>query len=360
MNPVAGMGGSVGLKGTDGPEIQREAMARGAQKVAPSRAVVALKGIKARRLDIEFLTADGEMGKDELDAAGIEGEVVASVPARTTGADTFRVVKALREAGADLILFAGGDGTARDVLGAVDATVPILGMPAGVKMHSSVFALTPEKVADAVERFAETGRTTEAEVMDIDEEVFRGGIVQARLYGVAKVPDDSESLQVTKDAYHSRNADEESSELGQYVAENMSSGVVYVLGPGTTCAAVARVLGLDKTVLGVDVILDRRMVLKDASEKDLLRIVDEGRPVKIIVSPVGAQGFFFGRGNQQISAKVVGRVRPENVMVIATPTKLAGTPVLRVDTGDPRLDATLKGKMKVVTGYGRRRLVTVG
>ncbi len=359
VNPVAGMGGSVGLKGTDGPEILREAIARGARKVAPDKAVLALSIVKNSGLDIEFLTAEGEMGQAELKEAGLQGRVVASSPSESTGADTVRVAKALAESGCDLILFAGGDGTALDILSAVDAKVPILGIPAGVKMHSSVFAVSPDQVADALSSFIETGRVREAEVMDVDEEAFRKGVVSAKLFGVARVPDDSESIQASKGSYHSVSAEEEAEELGQYVAENMSAGVYYILGPGSTIAAVAKGLGAEKTMLGVDVFLDGGPVLKDATERGILRLLSERRPAKIIVSPIGAQGFIFGRGNQQVSAEVIRMVGIQNVIVIATPTKLQGTPLLRVDTGDSGLDAAFRGRMKVVTGYGRRRLVQV-
>ncbi len=360
VNPVSGMGGTVGLKGTDGPEVLREALSRGAQRVAPARAVIALREIKKRGLDLEFISADGEMGQNELQEAGMEGRSVYTPPVTMTSPDdTINAAKAFAAEGVDLILFAGGDGTARDLLHAVDTSVPILGVPAGVKMHSSVFAVTPEKAADAVSAFSETGMLLEGEVMDIDEDLFRKGIVQARLYGVAKVPDDSSSLQVTKDAYHSGTAEEEAEELGKYLAENMDPGMYYILGPGTTTAAIARNLGAKKTILGVDMVLDGRTVLEDASERDLLGLLAEGRQAKIIVSPIGAQGFFFGRGNQQISAAVLRRVGVQNVVVVATPTKLRGTPVLRVDTGDASLDASFRGRVRVVTGYGRRRLVQV-
>ncbi len=359
VNPVAGMGGSVGLKGTDGPEILKEALRRGAREVAPYRAVSALFEIKKRGLDLEFLTASGDMGKKELDEAGLTSRIIQMVGPKTTREDTARVAESLIREGVDLILFAGGDGTARDLLSVLDATVPLVGIPAGVKMHSSVFAFTPEKAADAVAAFVDSRKVRDAEVMDVDEDAFRNGIVQARLYGIAKVPDDSASLQATKDAYHSQNSDEEAEDIGRYIAETMEDGIDYFLGPGTTTAAIANAIGIGKTILGVDVILDRKVVCEDALEQDLLKILSGGRPAKIVVSPIGAQGFFLGRGNQQISASVVRKVGKANVVVIATPTKLLGTPVLRVDTGDPDLDSSFRGRMRVVVGYGRRRLVSV-
>ncbi len=359
VNPVAGMGGAVALKGTDGPEILREAIARGAKKIAPRRAVAALSEIKKRRLDLEFVTATGEMGKDELDAVPFDSRAVVTPPSRTSREDTVRAVGAFLEDGVELVLFAGGDGTARDILSAVGTSVPMLGIPAGVKMHSSVFAITPEKVADAVAAFAESGRARDAEVMDVDEEAFREGMVRAKLFGLAKVPDESSSIQATKGSYHSPDAEDQYDELASYVAGNIEEKISYVLGPGSTTAAVARHLGVEKTLLGVDVVKDGTIVLKDASEADLLRVV-ETNPARIVVSPIGAQGFFFGRGNQQISPRVIRKVGIENVIVIATPAKLLGTPRLRVDTGDPELDAEFKGHVRVVIGYGKRRLMEVG
>lgn len=353
------MGGSVGLKGTDGDETLREAVARGAQKVSPARTVAALVEMKKRRMNLQFLTADGEMGRDELTEAGLEATVVDKPSSPSSRDDTARTAMLLAEEGVDLLLFAGGDGTARDIVGMIDARAPILGIPAGVKMHSSVFALTPQKAADAVEAFEKHRRVRDGEVMDVDEVGVRSGVVRAKLFGVAKIPDDSSSIQSTKDAYHSGDADDEAEELGAYLAENMASDTYYVLGPGTTTAAVAKHLGVEKTILGVDAYLNRSIVLRDASEKDLLGLLGTGRPAKIFVSPIGAQGFFFGRGNQQISPDVIRLVGADNVIVIATPTKLAATAELRVDTGDPDLDAAFRGRIKVVTGYGRRRLVGV-
>ena len=358
VNPVAGMGGSVALKGTDGPDVLREAIARGAKKVAPARAIAALSEIRKRGLDLEFVTATSEMGGDELKAAGLRSSAVVTVPSRTSGDDTVRAVKAFIAEGAELILFAGGDGTARDVLAAADASVPILGIPAGVKMHSSVFAVTPEKVADAVAAFVAASRTRDAEVMDVDEEGVREGIVRARLFGIAKVPDDPSSLQATKDSYHSPDAEDQAEEIARYIGENMDGRTYYILGPGSTTAAVVKHIGLEKTILGVDVVRNRRLEMRDAKESDLLTLED-GDPARIVVSPIGAQGFFFGRGNQQISPRVIRKVGVENVIVIATPAKLLATPELRVDTGDPELDAEFRDHIKVVVGYGRRRLVRV-
>ncbi len=359
VNPVAGLGGAVGLKGSDGEEVQREARERGAEQTSPARAVEALKGIRMLDLDIEFVTCAGEMGKEELDRAGLVSEILCRPKRNTTRQDTVDAAEKFLDAGADLIVFAGGDGTARDVLEAVDRRIPIIGIPAGVKMHSAVFVMSPAELPELLTTFHSSRACMDAEVMDIDEDKYRRGVLEAKLYGVAKVPADASLVQAGKTAYHAGTADDEAEELGQYMAETMRPGVGYILGPGSTTAAVTKTLGLEKTVLGVDVIVDRKIVVKDASEKDLLSFLENAARTEIVVTPIGAQGFILGRGNQQLSPKVLRRVGPENIRIIATPTKLKGTPALHVDTGDPELDEALKGRTRVTTGYRRRKLMRI-
>jgi len=359
VNPVAGMGGSVGLKGTDGPDILKEALRRGAVPVAPARTVQALLTLKGRGLDLSFVTCSGEMGHEELARADMVGEVVFSKEGRTSAEDTKLAAAEFVRHGPDLVIFAGGDGTARDLLEALGRSVPMVGIPAGVKMHSAVFALTPETLGDLVETFAKTGVSRDAEVMDVDEDSFRRGILEARLHGYARVPDDALNLQPGKAVYHSGSADDEAAEIGQYVSESTLPGTAYILGPGSTTAAIAAHLGLEKTLLGVDVLLDGRLVLKDAREAQLLEMLGRSSKAAVVVTPIGSQGFIFGRGNQQISARVLRRVGRANIWVVATPTKLRHTPVLRVDTGDSELDDSLKGRIKVVVGYKRRKLARV-
>jgi predicted polyphosphate/ATP-dependent NAD kinase len=353
------MGGSVGLKGTDGDEILREAEKRGAKRLSPERARKALAGLRSRKVPVEFLTCSGDMGKSELDSAGIPAEVVFEPGPVTTRLDTARAVMEFVKRDADLILFAGGDGTARDILKVVGQKVPMVGIPTGVKMHSAVFAYTPEDVVDLVLTYEERRSTKDADVMDVDEESLRAGKLRTSLFGVARVPDDPIHIQSGKAVYHSGSAEDELDELGQYVAETMEAGVLYILGPGSTTEAIAKHLGLEKTLLGVDVILDMNMILRDAAEADLLKLLAGNRVARIVVSPIGAQGLIFGRGNQQLSPSVIRTVGRDNVLIVSTPSKLKGTPVLRCDTGDPGLDVEFRGRIKVLTGFKRRKLMTV-
>jgi len=352
INPIAGMGGSVALKGTDG-DAYRMAMIKGAVPLARGRVVRALRRLDG---DIGFLTASGEMGAWALNELGLAHEVVWETSGESVPEDTRQTCRRFLDRKVDLIIFCGGDGTARDVLDAVGDKVPIIGIPSGVKMHSAVFANTPEEAGDVVQRFVNGETDTRlSEVMDVDEDAFRHGELRARLYGYVKVPDLS-GLQPPKGALFGTSDEEQKEAIAEFVVERMEPGTIYVLGPGTTTKAVADRMGQPKTLLGVDVYLDGKAILTDASEEDLLRILI-GRPARLLVTPIGRQGFVFGRGNQQLSPRIVDMVGLENLLVLATPTKLADTPVLHSDSGDIELDRRLCGYRKVLIGYDQYRMV---
>ncbi|RLF16247.1 MAG: ATP-NAD kinase [Thermoprotei archaeon] len=350
VNPIAGMGGRVGLKGTDG-EALKKALERGAKPVAPKRAVEMLKALKAYTPPIRLYVYPEEMGEFEAYEAGFKPTVVGRISSRpTTAEDTKRAVDEFTRIPVDLIVFVGGDGTARDVMDANKAGIPVIGVPSGVKMHSSVFAVNPEAAARLIARFAFSGLPTRmAEVMDVDEEAFRQGRLSARLYGYLPTIYEPSLVQPVKRATL---VDEErlnQLEVAKRVVGSMEPGVVYILGPGTTVKAVAALLGIDKTLLGVDVVLDGSLVAKDVGEEEILRLI-EGRRAKVVVTPIGGQGFIFGRGNQQISPEVLRRVGRDNILVIATRRKMKELETLRVDTGDAELDAQLRGRIKVWVG----------
>ncbi len=354
VNPVAGMGGRVGLKGTDGKvDAARE---RGAERRSPDRARAALDALHDRAPDTTLLTAGGPMGADVAREAGFDPGVVTDPPAdpfETSPGDTRAAVRAFVERGVDLVLFVGGDGTAVDVaeaLAAVDADdVPVLGVPAGVKVYSGVFGATPAAAGRLVAGF-DPGAVVEREVNDIDEDAFRGGEVETELRAVVRVPT-GDDLQSSK-------------QLGGGSVEGLAAGVAsevrpdrtYVLGPGSTLSAVKRAIGFEGTPLGVDVYRDGE-VTHDAAEADILAALrDDPADNVVVVSPIGGQGFFLGRGNQQISPAVVRRA---TLAVVASDAKIDDTGVLRVDTGDPNLDAELRGWRKVRVGRFERRMVKV-
>jgi predicted polyphosphate/ATP-dependent NAD kinase len=357
VNPVAGMGGPVGLKGTDGPEVLQEARRRGARPVSSDRALLALKRLAASTTPFRLITGSGALGEDVARAAGLDPIVVyTSSPGSSRPDDTRNAALVMAYASVDLLLFAGGDGTARDVLEMVGDSVPILGIPTGVKMYSAVFGTTPENAGNLAARFvaAEPSvRFREAEVMDIDEAAMRNDQVLARLYGYARSPHERHLVQNAKagsvpDEYQALDA------VSRQVVRQMQSGCLYLLGPGTTTRRVMTELGLPSTLLGVDAVMDGVLVGVDLNEQALIRLM-EGRETRIIVGVLGGHGSLFGRGNQQISAEVIRRVGREHIIVISSIDKLLSLDAgcLRVDTGDAEVDAMLSGHIRVHTGPDR-------
>jgi predicted polyphosphate/ATP-dependent NAD kinase len=346
VNPVAGMGGRVGLKGTDGKVA--EARARGAEPRAPSRARRAFEALRGAAADVEVLTWGGPMGADDARAAGFDPDVLGHPEGgETTAADTVRAVEAFVDAGVDLVVFVGGDGTAADVAEAVGTDVPILGAPAGVKVYSSVFAVSPEDVAAVATTFE---RTERREVMDVDEDEYREGEVHPELRAVASVP-------VADDVQSSKQLGGGSVEsLAAGVADDVraSPGKTFVFGPGSTVGAITAELGFEGSPLGVDVYRDGEVLVSDAAESEILDRLGEENVV--IVSPIGGQGFVFGRGNPQLSPAVIRRC---DVEIVASRSKLDGVGELRVDTDDPELDEELRGWTRVRVGRFERRMMKV-
>ncbi|MDD4136714.1 MAG: ATP-NAD kinase family protein [Methanoregula sp.] len=348
VNPVAGMGGSVGLKGTDGKVA--EARSRGAVPQAGSRAGTTLELLK-KHPDLEFFTCSGDMGESILTKAGLTGyHVIYTAEGESSAGDTKAAAHLFLDTGVDLILFCGGDGTARDIFSVVGRKIPILGIPAGVKMYSGVFAINP---ATAAELVAGPGKTVlrDSEIMDVDEEAYRAGTLDTRLYGIARTPTIRGMVQLPKQVFEEPDEDRAKGEIAQFMQEVMLPGTLYILGAGTTTEAIARYLGLKKTLLGVDVIKNGRLIARDADEKTLLCLTEGEKDTRIIISPIGAQGFILGRGNQQISATVVRRAGIGHVIVVATSHKLRETPELLVDTGDPELDREFGESIQVICGY---------
>lgn len=359
VNPIAGMGGKLGFKGTDGVvDLCKES---GAVPESPRRAIEALKKLSPLKDEVEIITCPSEMGENEARAAGLENiKVVGTiVPGNTTSEDTKRAAALISDHDIELLLFAGGDGTARDVYSAIDGKVVVLGIPSGVKIHSAVYAVNSRRAGEVAYGYL-TGKirkTKQAEVMDIDEEAFRSGRVTARLFGYMTVPDEPVFVQSAKAG--GRGSEEVDVEnIAFRVLDEMKQGWIYILGPGTTTKMIKDKIGEGGTLLGVDVVLDRKFIGYDVNEKHLLDILDTGKPAAIVVTIIGGQGLIFGRGNQQISADVIKRVGRENIIVIATKNKLAGlgNKPLLVDTGDEETDRMLEGYIRVTTGYHEQRL----
>jgi len=357
VNPIAGMGGRVGLKGTDGEETLREAVERGAEPRARGRALQALKPLAS--LDAEWVTWGGDMGESLLGELGFKYRVLGRPTGSSTSEeDTRRAAAAMEEAGVGLLVFVGGDGTAVDVVETVDMRVPVLGVPSGVKMYSAVFAATPGAAAELIKAYAAgDAPLAEREVMDIDEEAYRGGRLDASLRGFARTPFKASLVLGEKVAASGLDEELMKDSVAERVIEGMRPSALYILGPGSTVGRVAERLGLGKTLLGVDLVMDSELVAEDVDEKRILEnLVEENW---IIVSPLGGQGSVLGRGNQQISAEVVRRVGVDHLIIVSTPAKLQGLRSLAVDTGDPELDQEMRGFRRVVTGLHESRLMKV-
>jgi predicted polyphosphate/ATP-dependent NAD kinase len=364
VNPIAGLGGRVGLKGTDGEEIVRMARKLGAEPEAPKRATEALKVISGIKDNIEVLTYPDEMGENECREAGLNPKVIGTIrSSATTPEDTITAAQEMVAGGVDLLLFAGGDGTAANIYDAIRHKVPALGVPAGVKIHSAVYAVTPRSAGQVAVMFLEGGLTKNrvAEVMDIDEDAFRDGFITAKLHGTLRVPEESRYVQGAKSG-GIQSEKEALQGIAASVIESMADTDSYfIIGSGTTTRLIMVNLGLENTLLGVDVVHDKRLVAKDVTEKQLLDII-VGKNTKIVVTVIGGQGHIFGRGNQQISPSVIRSVVREDIIVVATKEKLAllkGKPLL-VDTGDEALNEALSGYLKVTTGYRDYVMYKVG
>lgn len=364
VNPYAGIGGSVALKGSDGAEIRKEALARGAEQKSARRTLAALTELKGVADRIEWFTAANDMGADVLAELGYKTQVCYHPAQQQTEAnDTHAAIEKLLAAGVDLLVFAGGDGTARDVYSVMGENVtPVVGIPAGVKIHSGVYAITPKAAGRVLHQMVSGELTTlrGADVMDIDETAFREGVVRARRFGELNVPGELEYMQAVKIG------GQESDELvlvdiAADVVEGMDNDALYIMGSGSTVAVVMEELGLDNTLLGVDLVSGGELVASDATAADIEAAIQHYSSVHLVVTLIGGQGHLFGRGNQQLSPAVIRSVPRQNITVVATKEKLAdlnGRPLI-VDTGDSELDRELAGFIAVTTGYHDKTMMTI-
>lgn len=357
VNPVAGMGGSVGLKGTDG--MVEEAVRRGAVPHAGERAALALKALLPLKEELIVLCASGKMGETIAKELGFRVQVVYTCTPESSASDTISAAKAMQDA--DLILFAGGDGTARDVYTAVGEHKVALGIPAGVKIHSPVYAIRPEAAGSLALSYLKGScpQTQEAEVVDIDETAYRDGRVSTSLYGYLQVPYERRFLQSGKApsplSEHSQQVN-----IACEMIHQMKPDIYYLVGPGSTTRTLMDVLELPDTLIGVDLICNKKLVQSDLCEQDILKRMEE-KETHLIITPTGGQGFLLGRGNQQLSAAVMRRIGKERLHVIATQEKLAkflGQPLL-VDTGDAEVDQMLSGYVRVIVGLMQEQLCKI-
>ena len=362
VNPIAGMGGKVGLKGTDGSEILSKALSLGAQPESPKRTIEALKAMLSLMDDIEILTGPDDMGQNQAVVCGFDPVPIGVIDSsRTTAQDTERIAEKMGKLGVDLLLFAGGDGTARNIQKIVENKLIVLGIPAGVKIHSAVFATTPRTAGELALQYLSGNQVgiREAEVMDIDEDAIRDQRVVSSLYGYLRVPYRKRMVQSVK-AGQAKTEDSDLKSIAEGVVRKMEKDCIYIMGPGTTVRAVMQRLGLKNTLIGVDVVKNGELIANDVNEDQLLQII-EGNRFKIVVTVIGGQGYLFGRGNQQISHQIIKKAGKENIMVIASVSKLLALEeqALLVDTGDADTNQLMNGYIKVMTGFKEKTICRV-
>lgn len=360
VNPVAGLGGSVALKGSDGMAYQ--AIELGAEPKANLRTKAALEVLLPYKDLLSVYTVNDAMGENTAKELGFTTEVIYHSERSTTSSDTELAAQALQQLGVDLILFAGGDGTARNICHAVADTVPVLGIPAGCKIHSGVYAITPKAAGRVVEMLVKGELVTlaDADVMDIDENAFRQGTVKAKRYGEMQVPSEVRYVQAVK------NGGKETDELvladiAAHVVSEMEEDTLYVMGSGSTVEAIMQEMGLENTLLGVDLVENQNLVAQDLTAQQLLDITEQ-RSTKLVITLIGGQGHIFGRGNQQLSPALIRAIGKDNIIVVATKTKLQalnGRPLI-ADTGDSELDDQLSGYIRVTTGFNDHVMYAVG
>lgn len=359
INPYAGIGGAVGLKGSDGEAVVQEAFARGARCRAEERTRQALTALLPYQARCRFITAAGPMGADLLQAMGFSHQVAVPLTAagRTSADDTRGAAQALLERGVDVLLFAGGDGTARDVCSVVAEQVPVLGIPAGVKIHSGVYGITPTAAGAVLQALLE-GQLVDirsAEVRDLDEEAFRQNQVRAQYFGDMRVPQLGHFVQSVKQG----GVESEAlvlADIAAWVCRLLEDDVLYFIGSGNTTAAIMAELGLENTLLGVDAVCNGERIAADLTDQQMLMLLQQYPATRAIVSVMGGQGHIFGRGNQQFSPALLRQLGKQNVLLVSSKSKitaLQGRPLI-MDSGDPQLDREWSGVMEVITGYDDR------
>ncbi len=368
VNPISGMGGSVGLKGTDGKEILKKAIELGARPNALNRTKELLKELSSIKSKLKFITCSGNMGELVLKEMDFDYEAINHPKFEdikgifdTTASHTKIAAKIMRDVvELQLILFVGGDGTARDIVSAVNKNKPCLGIPSGVKIYSSVFSINPKSASSIIMQFLwEETALKESEVLDIDEEEYRKGKLVSKLYGYLLTPFNPDFSQLSK--MGTPNSDLNNQQrIAKRIIEELEDDVYYLIGPGTTTKAITNVLKQEKTVLGVDLLLNRQIMAYDLNEQQILSYIG-GKKTRIIVSLIGRQGFLFGRGNLQFTPRILKKIGAKNIIIISTKFKLQNIPnqILRLDTRDSKLDEKMKGLYKVFVDYDEIKICRV-
>ena len=371
INPDAGLGGRLGLKGSDGQAELARSM--GAEDRSGPRMRAMLEHFSSiHRVgfeDISWVTSEGRMGTDWLPEVEIGSiSTVHSSEAETSAVDTQDAVNALLESEIDLLVYAGGDGTTRDVVAALETAesseTPVIGVPTGVKMHSGCFAASPKAAAEALSSWLIGDLLlASTEVLDLDEDLYRQGKWVVRLYAEAMTPSSPRWMQGSKQRVEASGEEDTTEGLADHIREILiSEERMLIWGSGGTLRKIAEMNGFEPTNLGIDATIGNEQVGTDLSESDLLELLSgHNGPTTLLLSPMGGQGFLIGRGNLQLSPEVLRLIGIDNILGVVTPAKLLSVRRLRIETGDPELDADFAAMryMKVLQGYRTTRVLPV-
>ena len=369
VNPDAGLGGRLGFKGSDGRA--QEARDAGAVDRAGPRMQQCISKFNEllasslNRMGVSptIVAWSGRMGGDWLD--GFEYEQRKKSPIESTAQDTSNLVHDLLEAEVDVILYAGGDGTTRDIVNALDGNeTPLIGVPGGVKMHSGCFATTPKASAEVLLAFLQGDLMVAiTEVMDLDEEIYQKGEWKVRMYGEAWTPSSPRFMQGAKEqverASESDTIEGLANHIGNLIDDNPELMVIW--GSGGTLRRMGEHLNVELTLLGID-IQHKGTIHSDLNEQQLLQhLAGYEGPRLLLLSPMGGQGFLIGRGNLQLSPDVLRAIGFESILGVATPSKLLGLSSVRIDTGDPLLDEEYQQRrfVKLLQGYRTTRVIRI-
>ncbi|MEL0189560.1 MAG: ATP-NAD kinase family protein [Candidatus Thalassarchaeaceae archaeon] len=371
-NPDAGLGGRLGLKGSDGQaELARS---RGAEDRSGPRLKSMLEYFskihRGEQVDLEWVTSRGRMGTDWIPSQ-MEGAVIVEAhqsKGTTSASDTEDAVAAMVGSEIDLLVYSGGDGTTRDIVASLSklesSETPVIGVPSGVKMHSGCFASSPKGAAEVLSSWINGDLlVSSTEVLDLDEDLYREGKWVVRLYAEAFSPNSPRWMQGSKELVQTESEDDIVVGLSEHIRESLvSEDQLIIWGSGGTLRAIGENNGFELTTLGIDATMGSEQVGTDLDESGILSILrSHDGPTTLLLSPMGGQGFLIGRGNLQLSPAVLESIGIDNILGVLTPAKLLTVRKLRIETGDEGLDERFASMryMKVLQGYRTTRILPV-
>ena len=369
VNPDAGLGGKLGLKGSDGQaDIARSMGAEDRSGPRMEKMLIYFSSID-RTENIEWVTSDGRMGSDWFpNNFSDKVESIHSSKGKTSASDTCDLVKQLLESKIDVLIYGGGDGTTRDIVRNLQENncpeLPIIGVPSGVKMHSGCFATSPKAAAEVLSSWIRGDLlVSNTEVLDLDEEKYRQGKWIVKLYAEAMTPNSPKWMQGSKELIQTDSEEEIIQGISEHIFESLvEEDRMIIWGSGGTLRTIGKMLNFNLTTLGIDITVGKSQIATDVNEQQITQhIQSHSGIISLLLSPMGGQGFLIGRGNLQLSPKVIRMIGIENIIGIVTPSKLLSVRKLRIDSGDDELDSEFSELkyMKVIQGYRTTRIIPI-